>query len=115
MGEALGLDKEKPNRVTKVAVKMLKCKFALLFKSSQSCGYSVDLGGLVLTLMRSAGISHGFAEGKALQSIVIDFTEASSPGSRDKKTSNTKTVMNRRDICHWIQATVQMGEESKNL
>ncbi|TKS79098.1 Fibroblast growth factor receptor 1-A [Collichthys lucidus] len=25
MGEALGLDKEKPNRVTKVAVKMLKC------------------------------------------------------------------------------------------
>ena len=26
MGEALGLDKEKPNRVTKVAVKMLKCK-----------------------------------------------------------------------------------------
>lgn len=29
MGEALGLDKEKPNRVTKVAVKMLKCEFAL--------------------------------------------------------------------------------------
>lgn len=28
MGEALGLDKEKPNRVTKVAVKMLKCKSA---------------------------------------------------------------------------------------
>ena len=27
MGEALGLDKEKPNRVTKVAVKMLKCKW----------------------------------------------------------------------------------------
>lgn len=26
MGEVLGLDKEKPNRVTKVAVKMLKCK-----------------------------------------------------------------------------------------
>lgn len=26
MGEALGLDKEKPNRVTKVAVKMLKCE-----------------------------------------------------------------------------------------
>lgn len=26
MGEALGMDKEKPNRVTKVAVKMLKCK-----------------------------------------------------------------------------------------
>lgn len=29
MGEAMGLDKEKPNRVTKVAVKMLKCKFDL--------------------------------------------------------------------------------------
>ena len=26
MGEALGMDKEKPNRITKVAVKMLKCK-----------------------------------------------------------------------------------------
>lgn len=26
MGEAMGLDKEKPNRVTKVAVKMLKCE-----------------------------------------------------------------------------------------
>lgn len=26
MGEAIGLDKEKPNRVTKVAVKMLKRK-----------------------------------------------------------------------------------------
>lgn len=26
MGEALGLDKEKPNRVSKVAVKMLKCE-----------------------------------------------------------------------------------------
>lgn len=38
MGEALGLDKEKPNRVTKVAVKMLKCKLAVPFKSSQSCG-----------------------------------------------------------------------------
>lgn len=35
MGEALGLDKEKPNRVTKVAVKMLKCKLAV---PSQSCG-----------------------------------------------------------------------------
>lgn len=31
MGEALGLDKEKPNRVTKVAVKMLKCKLPLPF------------------------------------------------------------------------------------
>lgn len=30
MGEALGLDKEKQNRVTKVAVKMLKCKLAVL-------------------------------------------------------------------------------------
>lgn len=29
MGEAMGLDKEKPNRVTKVAVKMLKCEFDL--------------------------------------------------------------------------------------
>ena len=46
MGEALGLDKEKPNRVTKVAVKMLKCKSAVLFKSSQSCEYTVDFGGL---------------------------------------------------------------------
>lgn len=27
MGEAIGLDKDKPNRVTKVAVKMLKCKW----------------------------------------------------------------------------------------
>lgn len=26
MGETLGLDKEKPNRVAKVAVKMLKCE-----------------------------------------------------------------------------------------
>lgn len=26
MAEVLGLDKEKPNRVTKVAVKMLKCE-----------------------------------------------------------------------------------------
>lgn len=26
MGEAVGMDKEKPNRITKVAVKMLKCK-----------------------------------------------------------------------------------------
>ena len=27
MGEVMGMDKDKPNRVTKVAVKMLKCKF----------------------------------------------------------------------------------------
>jgi len=27
LAEAIGLDKEKPNRVTKVAVKMLKCKW----------------------------------------------------------------------------------------
>lgn len=27
MGEAIGLDKDKPNRITKVAVKMLKCKW----------------------------------------------------------------------------------------
>lgn len=27
MGEAIGLDKDRPNRVIKVAVKMLKCKF----------------------------------------------------------------------------------------
>lgn len=26
LAEAIGLDKDKPNRVTKVAVKMLKCK-----------------------------------------------------------------------------------------
>lgn len=27
LAEAIGLDKDKPNRVTKVAVKMLKCKW----------------------------------------------------------------------------------------
>lgn len=29
MAEAMGMDKEKPNRITKVAVKMLKCKYFL--------------------------------------------------------------------------------------
>lgn len=36
MGEALGLDKEKPNRVTKVAVKMLKCKLSRFSQSRES-------------------------------------------------------------------------------
>lgn len=59
MGEALGLDKEKPNRVTKVAVKMLKCKLAIIFKSEHK---TVDLHELVLKLTRSARVRHGFAE-----------------------------------------------------
>lgn len=30
MGEVIGMDKDKPNRITKVAVKMLKCKFVAM-------------------------------------------------------------------------------------
>lgn len=42
MGEALGLDKEKPNRVTKVAVKMLKCELGgvLLYKMYHPLDFS---------------------------------------------------------------------------
>ena len=70
----------------------------------------------VQEVMRSVGTSYEFAERKALQCMAIDLTEASSLGSRDEKTSDTKTDERiLRDICHWIPATMQMGEQSKNL
>lgn len=40
MGEAMGLDKEKPNRVTKVAVKMLKCELDLRTVLLSDCSLS---------------------------------------------------------------------------
>lgn len=40
MGEALGLDKEKPNRVTKVAVKMLKCKLRIDMQWMDTNGFT---------------------------------------------------------------------------
>lgn len=52
MAEVMGLDKEKPNRVTKVAIKMLKCKWNLRAPASQhTCASGkkgLGLGGVGL-------------------------------------------------------------------
>lgn len=48
MGEALGLDKEKPNRVTKVAVKMLKGKLIfVLWNGSEDCTCNEEFPGSI--------------------------------------------------------------------
>lgn len=88
MAEVLGLDKEKPNRVSKVAVKMLKCKLAVLFQSSWLCECRVVLDCVSL--------------GNCLKEIFAVLSQRinRSPDSKDKKTSDTNTVMNRYlDTC----------------
>lgn len=48
LAEAIGLDKDKPNRVTKVAVKMLKCKWWQergVLVQCHNPGWGCDTGG----------------------------------------------------------------------
>lgn len=67
LAEAIGLDKDKPNRVTKVAVKMLKCMWCLslqkrplpLASKLQASGHYLHLLHSLLRLSWSlGGIAH---------------------------------------------------------